>query len=116
MRVNRRGFALAIFLMLMPIIALMAWTYLKVGSATRAQAVAEEREIRALQAAEAGVRRYLFTGETKEFEMNDCRVTVTTLDSSLIFRALPAGSRRSLSITLQTSQGYVVGRTTNEET
>lgn len=104
------------FLMLMPVLALMAWTYLKVGSATRAQAVAEERNIRALHAAEAGVRRYLFSGETGDFELNDCRVTVTALESSLVFRATPRGSRRSLAITLQTSQGYVVGRTTNEET
>ena len=100
----------------MPILALMAWTYLKVGSAARAQAVAEERKIRALQAAEAGIRRYLLTAETKPFTMNDCEVTVTTLDTSIVFRAHAKGSIKAFTITLQTDRGYFVGRTSNEET
>lgn len=93
----------------------MAWTYLKVGTATRAQAVDEERKVRALHAAEAGIRRYLYTGQTTSFWMNDCKVSVIAADANLTFQALPTGSKRATTITLQTYQGYITGRNTNEE-
>jgi hypothetical protein len=110
---HNRGFALAVFLLLMPIVATMAWTYLKVGSVTRIEALREARSVNELHAAEAGIRFYLTTGETKTFELNGCQVEVAVLDSKVVSTA--RGGAEQTSVVLEVEKGYVTRRLTNEE-
>lgn len=114
-RLRERGFALATVLLLLPVMALMAWTYLSVGTTTRAQALLQERNIRALHAAEAGLRKYLADGQSQAFEMNDCEVTVNISDAKIISSARPEGGTRSTTVFLEVERGFVMRRMTNEE-
>ena len=112
---TQRGFALAVFLALMPVVAIMAWTFLKVGSVTRAQAIGEERAVRALHAAEAGIRSYIATGQPSSFELNDCQVQVVVGESEVVSRATPKRGIQTVSISLELDRGFVTRRRTNEE-
>lgn len=109
-----RGFALGVFLLLLPVLTLMAWTFLKVGSGCRAEAVVAERRVRGLQAAEAGIRYYLATGRTDGFELNDCDVAFTTSNTTIVSTAVIHHSRERCAVTLDISAGFVSGRRTNE--
>lgn len=99
----------------MPVITIMAWTFLSVGGVTRAKAVDEEIEVRALHAAEAGLRFYLATGETKRFEMNDCEVELNIFDSRVVSTAIVKRSRKATSVSVRLERGFTVERKTNEE-
>ena len=112
---KERGFALAIVLVLLPVMALMAWTYLSIGTTTRAQALYEERKIRSYHAAEAGIRRYLGEGRADNFKMNGCEVTIRVSDTRIISTATPATTTRPTSIILEVEKGFVVRRLTNDE-
>ena len=112
---KNRGFALAVFLLLMPVLAMMAWTFLRVGTVSRAQALQQEREIRALHAAEAGIRSYLFSGQLESFELNECEVRVTVTEAKVISTATARGSRRAFQIILHIEKGFVTERMSNEE-
>lgn len=111
---RRRGFALGVFLLLLPVLTLMAWTFLKVGGGCRAQAVVAERRARGLQAAEAGIRYYLATGRTDGFELNDCDVVFTLSESTVVSTAVIHHSRERFAVSLDVSAGFVTGRRTNE--
>jgi len=112
---GQRGFALAVVLLLMPVLAMMAWTFLKVGSVARAQSLQEERSIRALHAAEAGIRLYLATATSQDFDLNDCKVQVAISQGRVISTATPTGSPQSMRIILEVDRGFVTRRLTNEE-
>ncbi len=110
-----QGFALAIFLAMVPVIATIAWTFLKFSSITRTQSIGHERQIRALQAAEAGIRLYIASGEAAHFEMNECEVNVTLQNASLISTAQSFRGVRPVVIKLDVDRGFVTRRSTNEE-
>jgi hypothetical protein len=99
----------------MPVVALLAWTYLKVGSVTRAQALREEQGIRTLHAAEAGIRSYLATGQIGPMELNDCQVKILVSDTKVVCSAYPIRGRHKTSVTLWVESGFVMRRTTNDE-
>ncbi|MCA9796136.1 MAG: hypothetical protein KC910_30220, partial [Candidatus Eremiobacteraeota bacterium] len=67
---KNRAFALACFLILVPILTAMAWAFLEFSTFARKEAVIQERRVRAYQAAEAGIRYYRSFGQPVEFELN----------------------------------------------
>jgi hypothetical protein len=112
---KRRGFALGVVLSLIPVLSLMAWTYLEFGTVSRVTALNKEAEIRALHAAEAGIRYYLATGTETRFEMNGCRVQVSLSDTSLVSRAVVERPWAIFEVVLETEKGFVTRRKTNEQ-
>lgn len=111
-----RGFALVIFLALTPIVTVMAWTFVSIGTVTRAQALAEERRIRALFAAEAALRCHLLSGQPQSFQLNGCKAEASSANGGITGQARPLEfPRQGINITLRTDRGIVVGRTTDEE-
>ena len=110
-----RGYALGVVLSLLPVLTLMAWTFLEFGTVSRAKALAAEADIRGLQAAEAGVRLYMATGEAGNFELNDCEVQVSLQNPTLISRATTKRSGHIFEIVLETEKGFVTRRRTNEK-
>lgn len=113
---NSRGFALVIFLALTPIVTIMAWTFVRIGTVTRAQALAEERKIRALFAAEAALRCHLLSGQPQSFELNGCQAEASSANGTITGLARPLEHHdQGMTITLKTDRGIVVGRTTDEE-
>ena len=105
---------MVIFLAITPIVALMAWTFLKVGTATRVQALAEERRVRALHSAEAALRYYLLSGQPVSLQLNNCQASAS-LDGAVRASAAPKDdSRISVSIELQLERGFVTRRVCHE--
>lgn len=111
---NVRGFALGVFLLLLPVLTIMAWTFLKVAGGCRIEAVTAERRVRGLQAAEAGIRSYLSTGQPIKFELNECDVTVQVYDGRLVSTAEIQRSQEAVAVILEIEAGYVTRRRTNE--
>lgn len=112
---KKRGFALGVVLSLLPVLTLMAWTFLEFGTVSRARALAGEADIRGLHAAEAGIRYYAVTGQTGEFEINGCEVQVTQQSTTLISRATAKNQGHVFEIVLETEKGFVTRRRTNEK-
>jgi hypothetical protein len=110
-----RGFALGVVLSLIPVLTLMAWTYLEFGTMGRVAALNSEAEIRGFHAAEAGIRYYLTTGQASDFEMNECWVHVSLIDTRLVSRASAKRKNVSFEIVLETEKGFVTKRRTNEK-
>ena len=109
-----RGFALGVVLSLIPVLTLMAWTYLEFGSVSRVAALNAEAEVRAFHAAEAGIRYFLASGQASDFELNGCRVQVWSDDSRLVSTARAKRKKVSFEIVLETEKGFVTRRWTNE--
>ena len=112
---RERGFALGVVLSLLPVLTLMAWTFLEFGTVSRAKALAGEADIRGLQAAESGIRLFMATGEARNFEINDCEVQVSLQNTTLISRATTKRSGHIFEIALETEKGFVTRRRTNEK-
>lgn len=110
-----RGFALGVVLSLLPVLTLMAWTFLEIGSVNRATALQAEARVRGLHAAEAGIRHYLATGQPSSFEMNECEVVVELVESNLVATARPIRRGHPVQIVLETEKGFVTSRRTNEK-
>lgn len=107
---------MAIFLVMTPVVALLAWTFLTVGSTTRNRAIGEERRVRALQAAEAAIRYHLYTGKSGVFELNGCRTRVGVTGATVEAVAVPEeNGLQTVSVKLELERGFVIGRSTNEE-
>ncbi|MGE0493199.1 MAG: hypothetical protein AB7S38_28575 [Vulcanimicrobiota bacterium] len=111
---KNRAFALASFLVLVPILTAMAWAFLEFSAFARKEALVQERRVRAYQAAEAGLRYYRISGQPIEFELNDCAVTVSQQDALVRSQARDQRSRVSVTIALETSGGTVVRRSCSE--
>lgn len=112
---KRRGFALGVVLALLPVLTLMAWTYLEFGTVSRGAALLREAEVQGLHAAEAGIRYYLATGKESTFEMNGCDVRVSLMGSNLVSRATSQRKKASFEIVLESEKGFVTRRKTNEK-
>ena len=108
---------MVIFLALTPIVAIMAWTFLKVGTVTRVQALEEERRIRATFAAEGVLRYALLSGQSKsEIELNGCKANVTVQTASLEATAEPdEAPTQGAHIQLSLDKGFVSKRSTDEK-
>lgn len=111
---TNRAFALASFLVVVPILTAMAWAFLEFSAFARKEALGQERRLRAYQAAEAGIRYYRAFGQPTEFELNDCQVRVTRQDGLVRSQAWARRSRVSVTIALETADGTVVRRSCSE--
>jgi hypothetical protein len=99
-----------------PVLAVMAWTFLKVGTATRVQALKQERRIRAFQAAEAALRCHLLSGQPARLELNGCHARAWLANGKIEANATPdENPSGSVTITLELDRGYVIRRLTNED-
>lgn len=109
------GFALAVFLILAPLLAVMAWTFVCVATETRNQALAAERRLRALHSAESALRYHLVSGVKAELTLNGTRALCQTAGGNISASAVcQDDERRSVTIGLTLSGGFAGGRTHRE--
>ena len=106
---------MAIFLAMTPVVAVMAWTFLKVGSVTRIQSIGQERRIRALHAAEGALRYHLLTGQPVNIKLNGCDASAL-LSGSIQASAVSTENRHSaVRISLELDKGFVKKRFASEQ-
>ena len=105
---KRRGFALFLSLIMVVVVSVMTWAFMEFGFKNRLDSLRGEARIRAFHAAEAGVRYYLATGQTRSFEMNGCRVSMRVNENN--FECSASTPKGYASITLVTENGVVVER------
>jgi hypothetical protein len=115
MRKRRAGFAMAIFLAMTPIVTIMAWTFLKVGTVTRLQSIEEERRIRGLHSAEAAMRYHMLSGQPVSFELNRCQASANLIDGKIQASASPKENARNyVRLSLELDRGFVTRRYSDE--
>jgi hypothetical protein len=108
---------MGVFLALAPIVVMMAWTFLKVGSAIRVEGLREERRIRAFHTAEAALRCFLATGQPASVKLNGCGGSALLQDGKVVAWARPDENEFDghVRIELELDRGFVIGRNAYED-